>query len=148
MPTLRHVYSQFLLYQTDIVQVPHPRKPEELAEIVKARNQILARIPLPPNPPDNPLVPISLPSTMSLHEFLSSASAVRLSICHGTVKFFNRFNLRLLELGKRLSTRICPPHISVTYAQSWELSCLAQCYDKLVSRTRRTRLHVFPRVQV
>lgn len=120
---------------TLFVQVPHPPKPEELAEIVKARNQILASIPLPPNPPDNPLVPISLPSSMSLHEFLSSASAVRLFNCHGTVKFINLFPLRLLELGKRQSTRICPPHMSVTCAQSWELSRLAKCYDKLVPRT-------------
>lgn len=44
--------------------------------MVKARNAILASLPLPDEVPDDTLSPLSIPSTFTLPEFLSSLSGV------------------------------------------------------------------------
>ena len=49
-------------------------EPEEMA---KARNAILAALPLPVNVPGDELQPIVIPPPFTLHEFLGNASGVR-----------------------------------------------------------------------
>ncbi|KAF7294621.1 hypothetical protein MIND_00998700 [Mycena indigotica] len=49
-------------------------KPLEPEDIIKARHALLAKIPLPLEPPDDTLKPIILPPPFTLHEFLANAS--------------------------------------------------------------------------
>jgi hypothetical protein len=44
--------------------------------MIKARNMILAALPLPTEVPDDSLQPIVIPSPYTLHEFLGNASGV------------------------------------------------------------------------
>jgi hypothetical protein len=44
--------------------------------MVKARNSILAALPLPEEVPDDTLSPLSIPATLTLPEFLASLSGV------------------------------------------------------------------------
>lgn len=55
--------------------------------MVKARNAILATLPLPKEVPEDMLSPLSIPATFTLQEFLSSMSGVTfaLSICTVTL---------------------------------------------------------------
>ncbi|KAJ7819056.1 hypothetical protein B0H14DRAFT_3876804 [Mycena olivaceomarginata] len=49
-------------------------KPSEPEDIIKARNALLATIPLPADPPDDTLKPIIIPPPFTLHEFLANAT--------------------------------------------------------------------------
>ncbi|KAK7036006.1 hypothetical protein R3P38DRAFT_3263460 [Favolaschia claudopus] len=49
-------------------------KSSEPEDIIKARNALLAAIPLPADPPDDTLKPIVLPPPFTLHEFLANAT--------------------------------------------------------------------------
>lgn len=49
-------------------------------DVISARNQMLAMIPVPPEYPDDPLKPITIPAPFNLHEFLGNASGVRLPL--------------------------------------------------------------------
>ncbi|KAF8959740.1 hypothetical protein BDZ97DRAFT_1836777 [Flammula alnicola] len=52
-----------------------PPQTDDPKELVKARNAVLAVIPLPPNPPDDTLSAIVIPPPSTLHELLNSAPA-------------------------------------------------------------------------
>ncbi|KAJ7611790.1 hypothetical protein FB45DRAFT_941020 [Roridomyces roridus] len=49
-------------------------KPIEPEDFIKARHAVLAGIPLPADPPDDTLKPISIPSPLTLHEFLANTN--------------------------------------------------------------------------
>ncbi|KAJ7237730.1 hypothetical protein B0H12DRAFT_1138455 [Mycena haematopus] len=49
-------------------------KSSEPEDIIKARNALLAAIPLPADPPDDTLKPIVIPPPFTLHEFLANAT--------------------------------------------------------------------------
>ncbi|KAF7359056.1 hypothetical protein MSAN_01246500 [Mycena sanguinolenta] len=49
-------------------------KSNEPEDIIKARNALLAAIPLPAEPPDDTLKPIVIPPPFTLHEFLANAT--------------------------------------------------------------------------
>jgi hypothetical protein len=55
-------------------------KSDEPSDMVKARNAILAAIPLPKEVPDDTLSPLSIPATFTLQEFLSSMSGVTFTL--------------------------------------------------------------------
>ncbi|KAF6758611.1 hypothetical protein DFP72DRAFT_176996 [Ephemerocybe angulata] len=50
-------------------------KAVDIVDLIRARNELLANIPLPENAPDMTLVPITLPPQVTLHEFLNGAPA-------------------------------------------------------------------------
>ncbi|KAJ7310589.1 hypothetical protein DFH08DRAFT_792024 [Mycena albidolilacea] len=78
------------------LQVAHTAlKSSEPEDIIKARNALLATIPLPADPPDDTLKPIIIPPPFTLHEFLANATGVT----------FPLSNYRVLQ---ELTTSWCP----------------------------------------
>ena len=54
-----------------------PPQTEDPAQLVAARHAVLAKIPLPVNPPDDTLSAILIPPPFTLHEFINAAPVVR-----------------------------------------------------------------------
>ncbi|KAF9032980.1 hypothetical protein BJ165DRAFT_1568111, partial [Panaeolus papilionaceus] len=67
---LAHNIDSPVSFVSAVYQPPHTT---DLAELVKAREELLAAIPLPDNPPDPTLSAIIIPPPFSLHEFLNTA---------------------------------------------------------------------------
>lgn len=68
-----------------------PKVNDSAEEMVKARNAILAAIPIPPGAPEDMLQPIIIPAPFTLHEFLGNASGVS-SFSHFVTEFVRTDN--------------------------------------------------------
>ncbi|KAF8874777.1 hypothetical protein CPB84DRAFT_1629999, partial [Gymnopilus junonius] len=66
-------------YEESGVQKYIPPDTDDSAELTKARNLVLAAIPLPENAPDATLSAIIIPPPFTLHEFLNSAPPVSIT---------------------------------------------------------------------
>ena len=115
-------------------------------ERLKARYELLASLPLPEGVPDDELKPLVLPGSMTIKEFILSASNVR-------PPFAYDFKTHLPRLASVSPTRVlfCVIISStnlIFIPQVVKLPRPSRTYDCLVSRSRRTRLHVDTHFQV
>ena len=115
-------------------------------ERLKARHTLLASLPLPESVPDDELKPLVLPASMTIKEFILSACNVR-------PPFAYDFKTHLPCLASVSSTWvpfcvIIPSTNLIFTPQVVKLPHPSRAYDCLVSRSRRTRLHVDTHLQV
>jgi len=115
-------------------------------ERLKARHELLASLPLPESVPDEELKPLVLPGSMTIKEFILSASNVRPLFSRGVGTNLPRlapvspkrvqFYVVILSMGLTLIPQVV------------KLSHPPRAHDCLVSRPRRTRLPVDTHFQV
>ena len=115
-------------------------------ERLKARHELLASLPLPEGVPDEELKPLVLPGTMTIKEFILSASNVRPPFSRNVKTNLPRL-APVPQKQVRSYVTILPVGLTPT-SQVVELPHPSRAHDCVVSRPRRTRLHANTDFQV
>ena len=115
-------------------------------ERLKARHELLASLPLPESVPDEELKPLVLPGSMTIKEFILSASNVRPPFARDV-----ETDLPHPASVPPKRVRSCVIIISTGLTPTPQVVKLPhppRAHDRLVSRARRARLHVDTDFQV